>query len=89
MPIKLHRCSIGFLPIDGHACHRVQKALDAEGVDYEVVKAPLRRPKRTEVEALTGQQRLPVIELEDGTAYRAESAEMASRISEGRLGTTA
>ena len=38
---------------------------------------------------MSGQTALPVIEFEDGTVYRAESKEMAARISEGRLGTTA
>jgi glutathione S-transferase len=74
-----------FLKMDGHACHRVQKALDEQGIDYEVVKAPLRRGARKEVEAISGQQVVPVIEFEDGTAYRAESKEMAERIRAGRL----
>jgi glutathione S-transferase len=89
MAVKLHRCSLMFLKIDAHACHRVQKALDEQGIEYEVVKAPLSRGKRKDVQALTGQNLLPVIEFEDGTGYRAESKDMAARIREGRLGTTA
>ena len=89
MAVKLHRCPLMFLKIDAHACHRVQKALDEQGIDYEVVKAPLARGKRKDVKALTGQNMLPVIEFEDGTGYRAESKEMAERIRAGRLGTTA
>lgn len=38
---------------------------------------------------LTGQNRVPVIEFEDGTAYRAESKDMAARINAGELGSTA
>jgi glutathione S-transferase len=83
--IKLHRCPFTFLKLDGHACHRVQKALDEQGIEYEVVEVPLRRGARTEVKALSGQEVVPVIEFEDGTAYRAESKDMAERIRAGRL----
>ena len=85
MAVKLHRCSLTFLKMDGHACWRVQKALDEQGIEYEVVKVPMRRGARSEVEALSGQKVVPLIEYEDGTAYRAESKEMAERIREGRL----
>jgi glutathione S-transferase len=85
MAVKLHRCSLTFLKMDGHACWRVQKALDEQDIGYEVVKVPMRRGARTEVEALTGQRIVPVIEFEDGTAYRAESKEMADRIRGGHL----
>jgi glutaredoxin len=86
MPVKLHRCSNMWVKVEGHPCWRVQKALDEAGVEYEVVKHPsFRRSKRTEYIALTGQDRLPAIELEDGTVIREESKEMAARIREGRL----
>jgi glutathione S-transferase len=74
-----------FLKMDGHACWRVQKALDEQSIEYEVVKAPLRRGSRSDVQAISGQAVVPVIEFEDGSAYRAESKEMAARIREGRL----
>jgi glutathione S-transferase len=74
-----------FLKMDGHACWRVQKALDEQGIECEVVKAPLRRGARSEVQQISGQAVVPVIEFEDGTAYRAESKDMAARIREGRL----
>ena len=45
--------------------------------------------RRTWVKEHTGQDRLPVIEFEDGTVYRAESKDMAARIDAGNLGTTA
>jgi glutathione S-transferase len=87
MPIKLHRCSSMWVKIDAHPCWRVQKALDEQGIDYEVVKGPLRSGKRDELEQLSGQRKYPVIELEDGSAYREESAQMAQRIRDGKLGS--
>jgi glutathione S-transferase len=63
----------------------VQKALDEQGIEYEVVKGPLRPGKRDELEQLSQQRKYPVIELEDGSAYREESADMAARIRAGKL----
>jgi glutathione S-transferase len=83
--VKLHRCSNLWVKLEGHPCWRVQKALDEQGVEYEVVKGPLLGSKRTEIERLSGQRKYPVIEFEDGSAYRAESKEMAQRIRDGRL----
>ena len=74
-----------WIKIDGHPCWKVQKALDEEGVEYEVVKGPLRRGKHDELEQLSGQRKYPVIEFEDGSAYRAESKDMAERIRAGAL----
>ena len=85
MAVKLHRCPFLFLRIPGHACHRVQKALDDQGIEYEVVKAPLSKPKREDVKRLTGQEVLPVVEFEDGSAYREESKDMAATIAAGQL----
>jgi hypothetical protein len=85
MPIKLHRCSSTWLKIDAHPCWRVQKALDDQAIEYEVVKGPLRRGKRDELERLSGQRAYPVIEYVDGHSYRAESREMAERIRAGKL----
>ena len=90
MAVKLHRCPLTFLHTDRDACWRVQRALDAQGIDYEVVKQPLfPKGRRADVEALSGQHLLPVIEFDDGTVYRAESKDMAARIEAGDLGTTA
>jgi glutathione S-transferase len=83
--IKLHRCSTMWVKINGHPCWKVQKALDEQGIDYEVVKGPLSRGKRDELERISGQRKYPVIEFEDGSVYRGESKEMAERIREGRL----
>ena len=82
--VKLHRCSYMFLKFDGHPCWKVQKALDEQGVDYEVVTHGFTR-KRPRVQELSGQQKLPVLELENGEFYRAESAEMAARIRAGDI----
>lgn len=90
MAVKLHRCPVTFAKTEGHACHRVQQALDEQGIAYEVVKEwGFPRGRRKRIRELTGQVMLPVIEFEDGTAYRADSAEMAARIRAGELGTTA
>jgi glutathione S-transferase len=85
MAVKLHRCSTMWLKIGGHPCWRVQKALDEQGVEYEVVAGPLRPGKRSELERLSGQHKYPTIEFEDGSVYRAESKDMAATIREGRL----
>ena len=84
--VKLHRCPFTFLPASMDPCGRVQKALDEQGVSYEVVKEPaIPRSRRKDVIALTGQERLPVVEFEDGSAYREESNDMAATISAGNL----
>lgn len=85
MAIRLHRCPLGFIKTNGHGCWQAQKALDEAGIEYELVKAPLRRPKREEVKRLTGQEMVPVIEFEDGTAVREEGKVFAEQIRSGRL----
>jgi hypothetical protein len=85
MAVKLHRCSSTWVKLSGHPCWRVQKALDAQGIDYEVVKGPFAKGKRMRVKELTGQEKYPVIEFEDGTGYREESKDMAARIEAGEL----
>ena len=79
MAVKLHRCSNEWVKLSGHPCWKVQKALDEAGVDYEVVKGPLRSSKRDDLERLTGQRKYPAIEFEDGSAYREESARWPRR----------
>jgi glutathione S-transferase len=78
-----------FAKYDGHPCWKVQKALDEQGVEYEVVKGPLLSGKRADLERVSGQRKYPVIEFEDGTAYRDESKAMAARIRAGELGAEA
>lgn len=85
MAVKLHRCSLEWVKINSHPCWKVQKALDEQGIEYELVKGPLRSGKRDDLERLSGQRKYPVIEFEDGHTYRAESSEMAERIRAGKL----
>lgn len=85
MTVKLHRCSSLWVKIGGHPCWRVQRELDAAGVDYELVPGPVRRSRRDALERLSGQRLYPVIEFEDGSVYREQSKDMAARIKAGKL----
>ena len=85
MAVKLHRCSNIWVKVSGHPCWKVQKALDEAGVDYEIVKGPLRKAKRDELEQKSGQRLYPVIEFEDGSVYREQSKDMAATIKAGKL----
>ena len=90
MAIKLHRCPHTWVKLSGHPCWRVQKALDETGVGYEIVPEPWpSRKKRKAVIEGTGGSALPAIELEDGTWYREESAQMAKAIRAGKFNTPA
>ena len=85
--VKLHRCPFTFIH-NGRldACWTVQKALEDQGIEYEIVKEPtIPRGRRKDVIRLSGQHWLPVVEFEDGSAYRAESKEMAAEIAAGKL----
>lgn len=86
MAIKLHRCPFTFVHSGIDHCYPVQKALDDQGIDYEVVKEPsLPRSRRKDIERLSGQRLLPVIEFENGSIYREESRDMAATIRAGLL----
>jgi glutathione S-transferase len=85
MAIKLHRCSNIWVKVQGHPCWKVQSALDGAGIEYEVVKGPLFKSKRDDLEKLSGQRHYPVIEFEDGSAYREESKAMAETIKADKL----
>jgi glutathione S-transferase len=55
----LYRCST---PTDWLCpCGRVARRLRRTGVETEQVRVPQRRTRRPEVEALTGQRRVPVL----------------------------
>jgi glutaredoxin len=57
----LYRCTT---PTDWLCpCGRVARALAREGIAFEEVRVPQRRPRRAEVEALTDQLRVPVLVL--------------------------
>jgi hypothetical protein len=55
------------------------------GIDYELAPGPVRRSKRDEMEAHTGQRLYPAIEFGNGTWYRERSKDMEQTIREGRL----
>ncbi|HUB03651.1 MAG TPA: glutathione S-transferase N-terminal domain-containing protein [Solirubrobacteraceae bacterium] len=61
----LYRCTT---PTDWLCpCGRVARALRSDGIAFEQVRVPQRRSRRPEVEALTGQRRVPVLVI-DGEA---------------------
>ncbi|HYX85420.1 MAG TPA: glutathione S-transferase N-terminal domain-containing protein [Gaiellales bacterium] len=84
MAIKLHRCSGTWVKVNAHPCWRAQKALDEAGVEYELVLHSSLRFRRPEVEEMTGQRKLPIIEFEDGTLLT-ESTVIAERARAGTL----
>ncbi len=84
MAVKLHRCSGTWIK-GPHPCWQAQKALDEAGIPYELVRHPaFPRSRRNDLERLTGQRKLPVVEFEDGTLLR-ESKVIAQRAREGTL----
>jgi glutathione S-transferase len=83
MAVELHRCSLMWVKIGTHPCWKVQKALDEQGIEYEVIKGPLRN--RSAMKEKTGQSKYPAIVFEDGSVYREESKDMAARIRAGKL----
>jgi len=85
MAVKLHRCSNVWVKVQGHPCWKVQSALDEAGIQYEIVKGPLFKSKRTELEQKSGQRYYPVIEFEDGSVYREPSKDMAATTKAGKL----
>ncbi len=85
MAVKLHRCSNVWVKMQAHPCWRVQSALDRAGVEYEVVKGPLAKGRREDLERLSGQRLYPVIEFENGSVYREQSKQMAETIQAGKL----
>jgi glutathione S-transferase len=57
-----------------HPCRRVQEAMHAKNIQYEKVVAAhgspipfLRKGSRDDLEAATGQKKLPALKLPDGT----------------------
>jgi len=86
MAVRLHRCANMWIKLSGHPCWRVQRALDDQGIEYEVVTGPwLGRKQRTAVLDGTGGSSFPAIEFEDGSWYREQSKDMERTIREGRL----
>ena len=76
MAVKLHKPGGLF----SDPSKKVRQALDAQGIEYEVVKS-----SKGELLAHTHQDKFPAIELEDGTWYWEEPSDMALRINKGEL----
>lgn len=86
MPEKptLHVCHIDQGGPKIHACRRAEEALAAAGVDHERVVFGKNKPfglftagKRPELKAMSGQEKLPVLELPDGTTVNGSAAIVA------------
>jgi glutathione S-transferase len=67
-----------------HPCRRVQEAMRAAGIDYEKVIAAhgsplpfLRKGSRDELQAQTGDTKLPALKLQDGTVLTHSRAIMS------------
>jgi len=84
--LTLYTCHIGrggpsFLP---HACRRAHEALDNAGIAYETVIFGKGRPlaigttgKRPDLKRISGQEKLPVLALTDGTTVNGSDAIVA------------
>ena len=84
--VKLYRCGHVWLKTPTHPCWRVQRALDAQGIAYEIVPGPWpSRKKRTVMIENTGQPLYPAICFDNGTWYREETRDMVRTIRAGRL----
>jgi hypothetical protein len=83
MAIKLHRCSATFVK-GPHPCWAAQHALDEAGVEYELVTHSPVRFLRGDLKKLTGVQKLPLVEFEDGTFLR-DSKVIAQQAKAGAL----
>ena len=67
-----------------HPCRRVQNALREKGIDYDKVVAAhgnpipfLRKGSRDDLEAATGDKKLPTLKLPDGTTIKHSKAILA------------
>jgi glutathione S-transferase len=82
MPAKptLHVCSIDTGGPKIHPCRRAHEALESAGVDHATAVFGKNKPfglftkgTRPELKALSGQEKLPVLELPDGTTVNGSS----------------
>ena len=76
-----------------HPCRRVQEALRAAGIEYEKVIAAhgspipfLRKGSREELEAATGDKKVPALKLPDGTVIIHSKAILAWVAEQRRTG---
>jgi glutathione S-transferase len=84
--LTLYTCHVGRRgpTFRAHGCRRAHEALDQAGVEYESVIFGRGRPrgigttgKRPELERISGQEKLPVLALPDGTTVIREAAIVA------------
>lgn len=80
----LHVCHIDQAGPKGHPCRRAEEALSAAGIDHERVVFDKNRPfglftsgRRPELKAMSGQEKLPVLELPDGGTVNGGAAIVA------------
>jgi glutathione S-transferase len=82
MPEKptLHVCSIDTGGPKIHPCRRAHEALESAGIDHENVVFGKNKPlglfskgTRPELKRISGQEKLPVLELTDGTTINGSS----------------
>jgi glutathione S-transferase len=78
-----------------HPCRRVQEAMQAKGIKYEKIVAAhgsplpfLRKGSRDELQEATGQTKLPVLKLPDGTVIT-HSRAILKWVDEQRAGVAA
>ena len=78
-----------------HPCRRVQEALRAAGIEYDKVIAGhgnpipfLRKGSREELQAATGQKKLPALKLADGTVIT-PSKKILAWIDQQKVGAAA
>jgi glutathione S-transferase len=89
----LHVCSYGTGGPAFHPCRRVAAALDKGQIAYDTNVFDRNRPlglftagKRPELKALSGQEKLPVLELPDGSTISGSGAIVAwARAGAGRV----
>jgi glutathione S-transferase len=83
MPDKptLHVCSVDDGGPSIHPCRKAHEALDAAGIDHDKNIFDKNHPmglftsgKRPALKAMSGQEKLPVLELPDGTTVNGGSA---------------
>jgi glutathione S-transferase len=81
---KLHVCHIDGRGPKGHPCRRAQEALVAAGIDHDKVVSDRGRPfglftagRRPGLKAISGQEKLPVLELPDGSSINGGGAIVA------------
>ena len=72
MAVKLHRCKNMWAKFGTHPCWKVQKALDEQGIDYEVVPGPW--PSRKNRTAVTEDGQPLTQRSSSGTAAGTESS---------------